>query len=69
MDEMMHTSHRKEPRNLSRESSHIMNNVQVVVQGPDIPVHHGPNILAPTIFFETARIQQYIVDRVNYLQD
>jgi hypothetical protein len=44
MDEMMHTIHRKEPRNISRESSYKINNVQVVVQGPDIPVHQGLDI-------------------------
>jgi hypothetical protein len=51
MDEMMHTSHRKEPRNLSTESSHIINYVQVAVQGPDIPVHQGPDIPPPQFFF------------------
>jgi hypothetical protein len=82
MDEMMHTSHRKEPKNLSRESSYKINNVHVAVQGrifrstrgrifrvPDIPVHQEPDIPPPRNFCETAQNHQYIVDRVNYFQD
>jgi hypothetical protein len=43
MDEMMHTSHKKEPRNLSKESSNSTNKVEVAVKGPDNPVRQGPD--------------------------
>jgi hypothetical protein len=57
MDEMVHTSHRKEPRNLSKESSNSKNRAQIAIEvkfyRADNPVSQGPdNPPTPTKYLE-----------------
>jgi hypothetical protein len=57
MYEMVHTSHRKEPRNLSKESSNSKNRAHVAIKvkfyGADNPVSQGPdNLPTPAKYLE-----------------